>query len=80
MNEIKELLAKRQKKHLFLELIAVGTAPTTSQPSIGYLIDAFEEAKEETFAGAEHYLVQKVIRLKEMGLGPHRACPVYRFA
>lgn len=88
----------------FLELIASGAVPTTSQPAIGDLIDVFEESNEEilalfigdglsggyqnaegaknsidqnshihiidtkTLAGAEHYLVQKAVCLKEKGL------------
>lgn len=89
----------------FLELIASGAVPTSSQPAIGELLDVFETSDEETLAlfigdglsggyqnavgaknsmdqnehihiidtktlaGAEHYLVQKAIRLKEKGFG-----------
>lgn len=88
----------------FLELVADGAAPTTSQPAIGELMDTFEEKEDtlalfigdglsggyqnavgaknsmdendhihivdtKTLAGAEHYLVQKAICLKEKGLG-----------
>ena len=85
----------------FLEMIAEGAAPTSSQPAIGDLIDVFENGTEETLAlfigdglsggyqnavgarnsiddnehiriidtktlaGAEHYLVQKAIYLRE---------------
>ena len=88
----------------FLERIAAGSMPTTSQPAIGDLIDVFEESEEEilalfigdglsggyqnavgaknsiddnahirivdtkTLAGAEHYLVQKAVYLREQGL------------
>ena len=87
----------------FLEMIAEGAVPTSSQPAIGDLLDVFEESREETLAlfigdglsggyqnavgaknsidenshiriidtktlaGAERYLVQKAIRLKEEG-------------
>ena len=88
-----------------LDMIACGATPTTSQPAIGDLIDAFEESTEETLglfigdglsggyqtamgaknsidenehihiidtktlAGAEHYIVQKAVRLRDQGLG-----------
>ena len=88
----------------FLQMIAAGAAPTSSQPAIGDLIDVFEESEEEilalfigdglsggyqnavgaknsiddnahiriidtkTLAGAEHYLVQKAVYLREQGL------------
>ena len=34
----------------FLEMIAEGAAPTSSQPAIGDLIDVFEKDTEETLA------------------------------
>lgn len=88
----------------FLEMIQSGTTPTSSQPAIGDLMEAFEEAKEDTLAlfigdglsggyqnavgaknsmensdhirildtrtlaGAERYLVQKAVRLKNKGM------------
>ena len=88
----------------FLQLIATGATPSSSQPAIGELIDAFEGSEEEilalfigdglsggyqnavgaknsiddnvririvdtkTLAGAEHYLVQKAVYLREQGL------------
>ena len=88
----------------FLELIEKGAAPTSSQPAIGELMDAFEESAEETLAlfigdglsggyqnavgarnsmengghihildtktlaGAERYLVQKAVRLRNEGM------------
>ena len=88
----------------FLEIIASGATPGTSQPAIGDLIDTFEFSQEETLAlfigdglsggyqnavgaknsmdenehirildtktlaGAEHYLVEKAIALKNAGL------------
>ena len=87
----------------FLKLIDSGAVPTSSQPAIGDLMDAFEESKEETLAlfigdglsggyqnavgaknsmdenthihiidtktlaGAEHYLVQKALKLRDAG-------------
>ena len=88
----------------FLQMIAAGAVPTSSQPAIGDLIDVFEGSEEEilalfigdglsggyqnavgaknsmddnahiriidtkTLAGAEHYLVQKAVYLREQGL------------
>lgn len=88
----------------FLEMIKNGAAPTSSQPAIGDLIDAFEESEEETLAlfigdglsggyqnavgarnsmesykhirildtktlaGAERYLVQKAVQLRNKGM------------
>lgn len=88
----------------FLEMIQSGTTPTSSQPAIGDLMEAFEEAKEDTLAlfigdglsggyqnavgaknsmensdhirildtrtlaGAERYLVQKAVLLKNKGM------------
>ena len=87
----------------YLEIIAAGATPSTSQPAIGDLIDTFESTEEETLAlfigdglsggyqnavgaknsmdesehirildtktlaGAEHYLVEKAITLKNAG-------------
>ena len=88
----------------FLEMLADGAVPTSSQPAIGDLLDVFEETKEETLAlfigdglsggyqnavgaknsiddnghiriidtktlaGAERYLVQKAIHLRNEGM------------
>ena len=88
----------------YLEIIAAGATPSTSQPAIGDLIDTFESTEEETLAlfigdglsggyqnavgaknsmdesghirildtktlaGAEHYLVEKAVTLKNAGL------------